>query len=106
MIWHLKWYHIFHIVVEEGSHCRYSSQKNEVISSWKSLIGSQRVIMLSDYTKLSEVIVSAIQVVEGSDFTTVTKSWKGSTSTVVAKAIENISSTSLSTKKTGVIRFK
>ena len=60
--------------------------------------------MLSDHTKLSEVIVSAIQKFEGTDTTTVVDSWKDSgTRDVVAHALG-----SMTTKKPNggnVVRF-
>lgn len=82
-----RYYEIFHIVVEQGSHFRYSADK--VKSSWRSLLG-QRVIQLSDYTKLAEVITSTIEVIEGRDRDAVAKSWSGDTSLVVSKAVAGL----------------
>ena len=82
-----KMYHVFHVVVEEGSHAR--GHMTEVMRTWTDLLG-QRVLKLSDHTKLSEVIVSAIQVVEGADKAAVAKSWSGTTSVVVSRAISDI----------------
>lgn len=64
-----KW-EVFHILVEEGSNFR----KDRSLRTWQELIG-QRVVRLPDYTKMAEVIVSTIQVVEGQDPATVTSSW-------------------------------
>ena len=100
-----KMYHVFHVIVEEGNHCQFSGSKTNAIKSWNDLIGSQRVLMLSDHKSLSEVIVSAIQVVEGSSIASVAKSWSGSTSVVVTRAIEKMS-TSVAVKTKGVVRFK
>ena len=80
-------YHVFHVVVEEGSHAR--RYMADVMRTWTDLLG-QRVLKLSDHTKLSEVIVSAIQVIEGADKIAVAKSWSGSTSVVVSRAIDGI----------------
>lgn len=77
-------YHVFHIVVEEGSHFR--GYGDAVMESWTALLG-QRVIRLSDHTHLAEVIVSAIQATEGADRADVAKSWSGSAGLVVARAI-------------------
>jgi hypothetical protein len=82
-----KMYHVFHVVVEEGNHCRGNVEP--VVQTWTDVLG-QRVLRLSDYTKLSEVIVSAIQVIEGSDKLDVAKSWSGSTSVVVSRAIKDL----------------
>jgi hypothetical protein len=83
-----RMYNVFHIVVEEGSHCRYSG-KDRVMQSWNAILG-QRVIPLSDYTKLPEVIISAIEVIEGKDRDEVVKSWSGDTSLVVAHATSGL----------------
>jgi hypothetical protein len=79
-----KMYHVFHVIVEEGSHARY--HPDQVKKAWTALLG-ERVLRLADHTKLSEVIVSAIQVTEGATTDAVVKSWSGDTSLVVAKAI-------------------
>ena len=82
-----KQYNVFHIIVEQGDY--YRRESNRVDLEWKELLG-QNVLHLSDHTKLSEVIVSAIQVCEGSNLNDVIKSWDGNTSVVVSKAINDI----------------
>lgn len=82
-----KMYHVFHIIVEEGSHA--ARHMGEVLSSWTDLLG-QRVLRLADHTKLAEVVVSAIEVNEGRDVNSVAKSWSGDTSIVVSRAINNL----------------
>jgi len=57
-------YDVFHVVIKEGDHAR--SNLDAVMSSWTKLLG-QHVIPLADHKKLSETIVSAIEVVEGRD---------------------------------------
>jgi hypothetical protein len=56
----------------------------------EDIMGKQHVIPLDDITKLSETIVSIIQVCEGSHKTSVSKSWSGDTASVVERAIANI----------------
>lgn len=75
----------FHIIIEEGSHCRVAG-RDKVLHSWQELMG-QHAIPLSDHTKLSETIISLIQVTEGADKDKVVKSWDGSTSVVVKAAL-------------------
>lgn len=77
-------YHVFHVIVEEGNHAKHAPAR--VRGSWTTLLG-QRAIPLADHTKLSEVIVSAIEVNEGRDKDEVAKSWSGDTALVVAKAV-------------------
>lgn len=77
-------WHVFHVIVEQGNYARHRLDK--VVSSWTALLG-QRALRLADYTKLSEVIVSAIQVTQGADAADVATSWGGGTDVVVAKAI-------------------
>lgn len=95
-----KMYHVYHIVVEEGSHARYDLQG--VMDSWVPLLG-QRVLKLSDHKKLAEVVVSAIEVNEGKDVGSVVKSWSGSTSVVVSRALGDLTTTG--TKSRGVVKF-
>ncbi|PUV02683.1 hypothetical protein DCD95_19995, partial [Acinetobacter baumannii] len=61
------------------------------------------VLRLSNYKNLAEVVVSAIQVNEGTDIADVTKRWSGSTSIVVDRAINKLVKGSDS--GSGVVRF-
>jgi hypothetical protein len=79
-------YHVFHVVVEEGSYAR--SHADRVRPAWTQLLG-QNVILLADHTKLAEVVVSAIQVAEGADRDAVASSWGGDTALVVARAMRD-----------------
>lgn len=72
---------VFHIVVQEA----YSAAGQK----WKELLG-ERAIFVEDHTKLAEVIVSTIQVIEGHDAQKVVDSWSGDTSLVVAGAIKGL----------------
>lgn len=99
-----KMYNVFHIIVEQGNGCSYGDLTN-VVASWEKVVG-QKLLRLSDYTKLSEVIVSAIQVMEGADVAAVSKSWSGSTAMVVGHALAGMSSsTSVAVKRGSVVRF-
>jgi len=80
-------WNVFHIVALEGSYTRSSGDR--VMQSWRDVLG-QRVLPLTDHTKLAEVIVSAIQVVEGEAVADVAKSWGGDTSVVVASAVRDL----------------
>jgi hypothetical protein len=80
-------YDVFHIIVLEGSHAK--SHKAAVVDSWTNILG-QRVIQLSDHTKLAETIVSAIEVAEGVKATDSASRWTGVTATVVHDAVKNL----------------
>jgi hypothetical protein len=95
-----KMYHVFHIVVEEGSHAK--RYLNRVLTSWTDLLG-QKVLRLSDYNKLAEVVVSAIEVNEGKDADDVIKSWSGSTSVVVSRAVSGL--TKHTSVNKGIVKF-
>lgn len=82
-----KMYDVYHIMVEEGNHFRRYGE--EVVKLWTKLLG-QRAIRLKDHTKLSEVIVSTIQVNEGIDKKTIIGSWKGATAAIVKEAIKDL----------------
>lgn len=80
-------WHVFHLIVGEGSHQqRYADITRK---EWNVLLG-QRAMLLSDHTKMSEVIISTIEVVNGKDIDAVTKSWSGDTSLVVRDAIKGL----------------
>jgi hypothetical protein len=98
-----RYYEVFHLMVEEGSH--YRSYGDRVRRGWVELLG-QRAIPLCDHTKLSEVIVSTIEVSEGRDKDSVAKSWDGDTSLVVARAVSNLNAGLLRPNSGGgVVRF-
>ena len=93
-------YHVFHVIVEEGSHARHDPRG--VRNRWTDLLG-QRVIGLSDHSKLAEVIVSAMEVNEGRDRDRVVKSWSGKTAAVVRRAVGALQPAP--PRNTGVVRF-
>jgi hypothetical protein len=82
-----RMYHVFHVVIEEGSH--YRSYPDKVRRSWSARLG-QSVLYLADHTKLSEVIVSAIEINEGRNAADVAASWSADTALVVAKATREL----------------
>lgn len=75
----------FHIIVKEG----YHGKEPQTLSAWQEVLG-QRVVFLSDHTKLAEVIVSTIQIAEGEPHDAVSDSWDGSTSIVVRSATKSV----------------
>jgi hypothetical protein len=84
-------YHVFHLLVAEGNFMRLPSRRDAAIREWKNLLG-QQALLLEDHTKLAEVIVSAIQVVEGTNSSTVINSWDPATAGVVREAVGGLSS--------------
>lgn len=84
----MKMYNVYHIIVAEGSHCRYSGV-DKVREKWMEYLG-QNAIVLTDYTKLSEVIVSVMEVNEGRDADEVVGSWDGDTAMVVRSAVDSM----------------
>ena len=80
-------YNVFHVIVEQGSYARYHMDK--VTTKWQELLVSVRC-GLRIHTKLSEVIVSAIQQCEGDSVATIVDSWKDpGTRAVVAHALSS-----------------
>ena len=75
---------VFHIIVEQGSYCR--ANPGRVARAWTGLLG-QRALRLADYSRLPELIVSAMQVNEGHDLDDVAASWGGGTAAVVRRAM-------------------
>jgi hypothetical protein len=82
-----RMYNVYHIIIKEGWYAM--RHLDAVKSDWSDLLG-QRAIVLTDHTKLSEVIVSTIEVNEGRDAEEVIKSWGGDTSLVVKNAVSGM----------------
>lgn len=96
-----KQYHVYHIIVAEGSHCRYHG--DEVKKGWRDLMG-ERAVWLTDHNSLSEVIVSLIQVNEGEKVEDVVSSWSGTTALAVKTAVSNQVVTT-SSDSSAIVRF-
>lgn len=78
-----KKYHVFHVIVEEGSYAsRYLSR---VKDEWREVLG-KRAVLLNDHNYISEVILSVIEVSEGADPEEVLASWE---SAAVRKAVKH-----------------
>ena len=79
-------FHTFHLIIEEGNACR-GSNKSNVIDKWKQLIG-KRAICVNNYRHLSEIVLSIMDVQEGTDPKSVADSWQDeSTRNSVAHAL-------------------
>lgn len=98
----MKKYEVFHIIVEEGGYYRWRG--SEVKSQWKKLLG-ERALVLSDHTKLAELIVSTIQMIEGVDKDDVIKSWNGDTAIVIKNALDDKSITKKEVQSGGIVEF-
>jgi len=81
-----RMYDCYHIIIKEGSHA--SSNLKSVTETWMPLLG-QHVIQLADHTKLSETIVSIIEVAEGRDAAASTAGW-GADAHVVLEAVKHL----------------
>lgn len=81
-------YDVYHVVIEEGSHAR--SARKQVYDSWNKVLPPERIISLKDHKKLSEVLVSVLEVHNGKDPKDVVKSWQGPTAKVVEDAISHM----------------
>lgn len=79
-------YDVFHIIVD-GSYA--ARDLAGVRATWDPLL-PQRVIHLRDPDKLSETIVSAIEIATGRDHAKVAASWGGSTALAVAEATRGL----------------
>ena len=75
---------VFHIMIEEGSY--YRSRPDQTSAEWRKLL-HQRALLLSDHTKLAELIVSTIEVNEGADPLNVASSWSGNTALVLRDSL-------------------
>lgn len=80
-------FEIFHIVIGERASGRHDYHRQ--MAEWNELL-PQRVVVLDDYKKLAETVVSIISITEGAAKDTVTASWDGSTAVVVANAVRSL----------------
>lgn len=80
-------YEVYHLMIEEGAGMRGGG--DGVIAKWTNLLG-QRAILVSDCTKIPEIIVSILEVAAGKDAKEIVSSWDGSTSVAVRKAISGL----------------
>jgi hypothetical protein len=80
-------YEVYHLMIEEG--CGMRMRGSNVVDQWTNLLG-QRAILVSDCTKIPEIIVSILEVAAGKDAKEVIDSWDGSTSVAVSKAINGL----------------
>ncbi len=83
-----KTYIPFHIIIEEGSYVQ-SYGLDKVLNPWQKVLG-ENVVLCSDYTKLSEIITSILEVSGGVSKQEVIDSWDGSVGLVVSKAISGL----------------
>ena len=79
-------YEVFHIIVD-GSYARHNLR--DVRRTWDPIL-PQRVIHLRDPERLSETIVSTIELASGRDHDDVVSSWDRSTAMVVAEAVRGV----------------
>jgi hypothetical protein len=91
----------YHIIVAQGDYA--SRHLGKVKQSWEMVLG-QNVLVLEDYKKIAELIVSVIEVENGADTASVTASWDGSTAVVLANAMSNLPATNR-TNTGGVVRL-
>lgn len=80
-------YEVYHLIIEEGAGMRWGQEA--VITKWTNLLG-QRAVLVSDCTKIPEIIVSILEVAAGRDAEEVAGSWDGSTAMAVRKAISGL----------------
>lgn len=90
-------YHVYHLMVEESGSLDSTVQRN-----WRNLLG-ERALLMSDHTKMAEIIVSTIAINEGAQVDQITKSWSGSTAVAVARAVNGLVASGKPT--TGVVRL-
>jgi hypothetical protein len=96
-----KMFDVFHLCINQGS-----NYKPEVQQQWNELLG-ERAIPVADYNKVSEIIVSTIDVMRGhKPATEVVASWGGDRETqlAVAQAIGGLSAMTIDSSPSGIYR--
>jgi len=75
-----KW-EVFHLITPTGA-----TEGQNAKTKWREILG-ERVVVIDDWERLGEVIVSAMQINEGQDANQVLNSWDGKTNIVVRNAL-------------------
>lgn len=91
-------YHVFHIDLTRRSENVYIKDK------WQKVLG-QNYMYLSDHTKLGELIVSTMQVVNGASVESVAGSWGEMTGAVVSKSLAHYKSAVTTSRPGAMTRF-
>jgi len=80
-------YEVYHLVIQQGS---YAARNHAaVMRSWRELMG-ERVINISDYTAIGEVVCSILEFSQGKDKTAIIDSWQGPAKNVVEKSLKDL----------------
>lgn len=86
-----KW-EVFHLITPTRS-----TESQNAIDKWRELLG-ERAIVINDWNRLGEIIVSAMQINEGQDASRVLNSWDGDTNIVVREALSDLAPASKTTE--------
>lgn len=79
-------YHTFHVVILEGNHCRHKERRDRVIAGWKQRL-QRRALLLDDYRRLPELLVSAMAIQEGEDLEDILGWWDQSVAGTIRRAL-------------------
>ena len=77
-------YEVYHVIVDPVVYQRPAEK-------WESLLGPDHTIVLQDYKKLPEVIVSQLQLLAGKSMDIVLNGWDGTTAAIVASSLNGVS---------------
>lgn len=77
-------YEVFHIIAEEGHFCK--RHQETVVMRWRKLLG-ERALLLSDHTKMAELIVSTLQILSGGKPEEVAGSFDPESASVIGRAV-------------------
>lgn len=79
---------VFHVVIDQGNYAQ--RDRKGVYDSWEKVLPRERIITITDYTKMPEVLVSALEVHAGKDPQAVIDSWQGDAQNVVREGIKHM----------------
>ena len=82
-----KQWHVFHLMVEEGSHMKW--YPDDVKRSWSKLLG-EHAVLLSRTEAMVETVTALVMLMEGVDPSVVASTWKGDTAVAVVNATKGI----------------
>jgi hypothetical protein len=79
-----KQWNVFHLITPSSA-----TKYQNAIQRWRELLG-ERAIVVDDWKKLGQIIVSIMQVNEGHDKNKIMKSWDDETNVIVASAVSQL----------------
>lgn len=94
-----KQYEVYHFCMAQGG-----SHRDEDYHNWQEILG-EHAILVRDYDKIPEMIVSLLEAHAGKETTEIIDSWDGSTAVAVKEMLNNITAFNGSAESSELVEF-